>query len=393
MRDVQKLFRLLDEDELVQVTREMVIIPSITHKEGRGMVDFMEKWFKDLHIPTRVYPYDKERANFFADYGRTEGQGRFLFNGHQDTKPVEGMTINPFGGEILNGKLFGRGSCDMKGGIAALLCAFKALVRAGVEPKGGITFFSDIEEEYGGGGGYYWAKQKGLFEGYEGLISCEPTELEVHIGNRGCFITAFQARGRTAHSGLAHLGVNAVHNMCLFINEYFKLPYLNVENPYFGKCTVNFEKIEGGNYLSTVPDCCIACIDSRLIPETPPELVQKQVQQLMERLNRENNINISEIEEPEGWRAGGTKLKAEFISTDHALTRRVARAVELGTEKKSVIGGCPAITIAMVLIKMGIPAVICGPGSLAQAHTEDEWIEIEQIYKAARVYTALMAEM
>ena len=393
MADIEKIFNLIDDNEVIQVTRDMVAIPSITHHEGMGMVNYMEKWFKDLDIPVRIYQVDDDRANIFADYGAVSGPGRYMFNGHQDIKPVDGMIIDPYAAEIKDGKMYGRGTCDMKGGIAAVLCAMKALVRAGVKPKGGITFFSDIEEEFGGGDGYYRAQREGMFDGIEGLISCEPTELEVQIGNRGAFITCFETKGRASHSGLAHLGVNAIQNMSHFILEYLKLPYLQIENPFFGKCTVNFEKIEGGLYLSVVPDRCLACVDSRLIPETPPEYVQKAVDSLMDRMNREHGLNISEVTPPCEWRPGDFKLKAEAISADHELTRRVAGAVELATGRKAVIGGCPAITIAMVLIEMGIPAIICGPGSIAQAHTEDEWIEVKQIPEAARTYAALMAGM
>lgn len=393
MADIEKLFSLIDDDEVIQITRDMVAIPSLTHHEGMGMVRYLERWFRDIDIPVRIYPIDSDRANFFADYGASDGPGRYMFNGHQDIKPVDGMTIDPYGGEIRDGKMYGRGTCDMKGGIAAVLCSLKALVRAGVKPKGGITFFSDIEEEYGGGDGYYWAQREGMFDGYEGLISCEPTELSVQIGNRGAFITCFETKGRSAHSGLAHLGINAIQNMAHFIIEYLKLPYLTVKNSYFGTSTVNFEKFNGGLYLSAVPDRCIAVVDSRLIPETPPEYVQKEVDELMARMNRDYGINISETRMPEGWRPGDFKLKAEAISADHELTHRAARASERATGEKAVITGCPGITIAMVLINMGIPAVICGPGSIAQAHTEDEWVELDQILKATRTYTAMMAEM
>ena len=393
MPDIGKLFNHIDDEEVIQVTREMVAIPSITHHEGMGMVNYLERWFNDLDIPVRIYPYDNERANFFADYGAVNGPGRFMFNGHMDIKPVDGMTVDPYSGEIRDGKMFGRGTCDMKGGIAGVLCAFKTLVRSGVKPDGGITFFSDIEEEYGALAGYYWARDQGLYEGYEGLISCEPTELEVQIGNRGCFVTSFQTKGRSAHSGLAHTGINAIHNMAHFINVFQKLPYLQIENPYFGKCTLNFERIEGGLYLSAVPDSCIASLDSRLIPETPPELVQKQVDELMERMNSEDGINIREVDPPKGWREINAKQKAESIAPDHEFTMRVSEAVRSATGNNAVISGCPAVTIAMVLIKMGIPAIICGPGSIAQAHTEDEFVGIDQLIKAARIYTALMAGM
>ena len=393
MQDIDKLHSLIDDDEVIQITRDMVAIPSITHHEGMGMVNYFERWFKDLNIPVRIYPYDDDRANFFADFGAVSGPGRFIFNGHMDIKPVEGMVVDPYAGEIRDGKMYGRGTCDMKGGLAAVMCAFKALVRAGVTPNGGITLFSDIEEEFGGQAGYYWAHNEGHYDGYEGLISCEPTNLEIQIGNRGAYATSFETKGRSAHSGLAHLGINAIHNMSLFINEFQKLPYLQIESPYFGKCTLNFEKIEGGLYLSAVPDRCQACVDTRLIPETPVELVQQQVDGLMERMNREQGINISEVPQPEGWRAVTAKNNAEVIPADHPLTLRVTDAWKEALGGEPVISGCPGVTIAMVMIKMGIPAIICGPGDMSKAHTDDEYVETNQIAKAARLYTSLMAGM
>ena len=393
MADVDKILDTIDDNEVIQVTQELVRIPSLTRYEGMGMVKFMEKWCKDLGIPVRIYPSGEDRANFFADFGATSGPGRYMFNGHMDVKPVEGMTIDPWGAEIRDGRMYGRGACDMKGGIAGVLCAFKALVRAGFKPRGGITFFSDIEEEFGGTAGYYWAKQQGMYAGYEGLVSCEPTDLQVQIGNRGCFVTAFETIGKSAHTGLAYLGVNAIHNMTYFITEFLKLPYLQVENPWFGKCTVNSEKIDAGLYLSAVPDHCVACLDSRTIPETPPEMIQKQVDELMDRLNREKGINIRETKQPEGWRLRSPKAKAEAIAADHPLTKRATAAFEKATGKKAVISGCPAVTIAMVLIEMGIPAIIFGPGSIAQAHTEDEYVPLNDLVEAARSYTVLMAGM
>ena len=181
--------------------------------------------------------------------------------------------------------------------------------------------------------------------------------------------------------------------MALFITEYLKLPYIQVENPWFGKCTVNFEKIDGGLYLSAVPDRCVACLDSRIVPDTPPEMIQAQLDDLMERLNRECGVNISETAEPEGWRVRGGKAKAEFIPVDHPLTRRAASAFRIANGRDAVIGGCPGITIAGVVIEMGLPAVIFGPGSIAQAHTADEYVPVSDLAQAARTYTAMMAEM
>ena len=393
VNDLGNAVRFIDDDEVIQVTRDLVAIPSITHREGMGMVEYYRRWFRDLDIPMRVYPYEGNRANFFADYGATSGPGRYLFNGHQDIKPVEGMTVDPFAGEIRDGRMYGRGTADMKSGLAAVLCAYKALVRAGIKPKGGISFYSDIEEEWGGFGGYYWARDNGLLEGYEGVISAETTGLEVQIGCRGCYVAAFEVQGRSAHSGLAHLGINAVIHAAIFITEYLKLPYLQLENPVFGKCTCNFERIEGGLYLSAVPDRCVVNIDSRLIPEAPPELVQEQVDGLLARLKREQNITIHETEQPKGWREKSGRMKAEFISPEHPLVLGAAEAHRQVTGRDPVIGGCPGVAFPMIMIERGTPAILCGPGYVAQAHTADEWVEVDQICTAARIYTRMMEGM
>ncbi|MFA6470545.1 MAG: ArgE/DapE family deacylase [Candidatus Latescibacterota bacterium] len=393
MSSSKDIFDFIDDSEVIQVTADLVKIPSICHHEGRGIVNYYEKWFQDLRIPMRLYPYEDDRCNFFADYGAVSGPGRFIFNGHQDTKPTGTMTIDPFGAEIRDGKMYGRGACDMKGGLAGILCALKAMVRAGKKPKGGITFSSDIEEEYGGQGGIQVIVNSGLVDGYEGLISAEPSNLEINIGNRGGIATAFETKGKSAHSGLAHLGVNAIHNMASFIQEYLKLPYLQVENPYFGKCTVNFEKIEGGLYLSAVPDYCLVCIDTRLIPETPPEMVMKQVYALMDRMNREQGIAINETDQPKTWRVDKGYSPAAFIPPEHELVRRSEKAIKRATGEKGLLSGCPGATLAGVMIMRGTPSIICGPGSIAQAHTDDEWVLIDQIPKAARFYAALMDEM
>ena len=178
-----------------------------------------------------------------------------------------------------------------------------------------------------------------------------------------------------------------------FIQEYLNLPYLKIDNSHFGRSTVNFEKIEGGLYLSAVPDECLACVDSRLIPDTPPQLVQKQVDALINEINKSAPFKVIEREEPPEWRRKQTKYKAEALPARHPLIKRMAKAVKDATGKDAVIAGFPGMTITTAALEQGIPSVVCGPGSLMQAHTADEWIDTEQIVKACRIYTALMTDM
>ena len=358
------------------------------------MLNFLVKWFEDLGIPYRVYPCSGDRGHLFVDYGSTSGPGRFLFNGHMDTKPVDGMTVDPYAAEIVDGRMYGRGACDMKGALAGFLCAFKALVRAGVTPKGGITFYSDIEEEYSGADGFFSMIDKGRCDGYDGVISGEPTKLELHIGNMGAIATAFEVTGKAAHASMPHLGVNAIHHAARFVTEYLKLPYSREENPYFGKPTINFEKIDGGRaWEGTVPDRCVVCIDSRLIPETPPERVYEELTALLDRLKKDEDIDIVEVDPPLSWRPRRGQAPAAHIAPDHPLVERLIGAYQQATGRDLAIAALPGATFAGVMIRRGTPAVLCGPGSIEQAHTEDEWVEVAQLPVAARIYTALMAGM
>ncbi len=388
------LLKFIDDNEVIQLAQTLVGIPSITHHEGPGMLNFLKNWFKDLGIPYRDIPCSGDRGHFFAEFGATEGPGRFLFNGHQDTKPVEGMTVDPFAAEIIDGRMYGRGACDMKGAIAGFLCAFKALVRGGVTPKGGITFYSDIEEEYSGPDSFMTFVEQGMFDNYEALISGEPTKMEIHIGNKGGYTTAFEVSGKKAHSGVAHLGRNAIHHAARFVSEYLELPYSKERSPYFGEPTINFEKIEAGAWLSaTVPDRCIICLDSRLIPETPPEDVLEQVAALISRLEKEEGIHVREVDPPSDWRPRRGYQEAAAIEPDHPLTLRMIDAYRKGSGEEPKLSALPGATFAGVMIRRNLPSLICGPGSIEQAHTEDEWVEVAQLPKAARIYTALMAEM
>ena len=248
MTFTDRILAAIDPEEVVQVARDLVAIPSITHEEGDGMVRFYLDWFADLNIPVRLYPVDDTRSHIFADFQSPDGRTRLLFNGHQDTKPVTGMTVPPFG-EVRDGRLYGRGSCDMKGAIAAVLCAMKALVRAGVRPQSGVTFYSDIEEEYGGHDGFQRIVAEGLISGYSALVCCEPTEMRVCIGNKGGVVTAFETRGRAVHSGTPQFGRNAILDMARFITAYLDLPYLAESDPVFGLPTVNFEMIDAVGIL------------------------------------------------------------------------------------------------------------------------------------------------
>jgi acetylornithine deacetylase/succinyl-diaminopimelate desuccinylase-like protein len=389
MTTTDRILAAIDPAEVIQIARDLVAIPSITHEEGDGMVRFYTDWFADLNIPVRLFPVDEHRAHFFADFPSPDGSTRLLFNGHQDTKPVAGMTVPPFG-EVRDGRLYGRGSCDMKGAIAAVLCAMKALVRAGVHPPAGMTFYSDIEEEYGGPDGYPRIVEEGLTSGYSGVVCCEPTEMRVCIGNKGGVVTAFEVRGHAAHSSTPYSGRNAIHDMVRFISAYLDLPYLAESDPVFGLPTVNFEMIDGGQSESTLPDRCVACLDTRIIPSSQPQVVVAQYETLMAHLRAETGMDIRETDPPAHWRPRRGQLDAMGIDPAHPLAVAACDAISTALGREPTISALEGATFGGYMIARGLPSIILGPGSIRQAHTEDEWVELAEVVGACRVYGTLI---
>jgi len=132
MSDLDKILALIDCDEVIELTQRLVRIPSISGEEGNEIRDFMTDYFNNLDIPVRHSEVKEGRTNFFCDLTGDEPGTKILFNGHNDTKWVEGMTVDPFAAEIRDGKMYGRGTCDMKAGLAAIFSAFKAVKKSGM---------------------------------------------------------------------------------------------------------------------------------------------------------------------------------------------------------------------------------------------------------------------
>ena len=393
MSDLDKVMALIDDDEVIELTQRLVRIPSISGEEGNEIRDFMTDYFNNLDIPVRYSEVKEGRTNFFCDLTGDEPGTKILFNGHNDTKWVEGMTVDPFAAEIRDGKMYGRGTCDMKAGLAAIFSAFKAVKKSGIPLKGSATLFSDIDEESGGKYGWKWVKERGFLDGFDMCVCCEPTDLEICLGNKGVIATSFIARGLSAHSGMAELGRNAVHDMTMFIQEYIKLPYLKRTNPFFGKNQVNFERIEGHLYIAAVPDNCRAWLDTRLIPETPPELVRAEFNGLIERLKAEHGVDIVESKEPSKWREQLADRPACVISENEPVVLTAQKAHNIVTGKPAALSSVPGVTFASLAGEIDLPCIITGPGSIRQAHTEDEWIEVSQIPVAARLYAAMIVDI
>jgi acetylornithine deacetylase/succinyl-diaminopimelate desuccinylase-like protein len=381
----------ISRDEVVELARALVQIPSITGREGLEISRFMANWLEQRGLEAGIQEVGPERANVYARVPGNAPRPRVLLNGHLDTKPGDNMTIDPFGGELKDGRLYGRGSCDMKGPVAAEMVATAAIARAvrgGLELGGTLLFGSEVGEDGGG-----W-KFDELIEGPGACdigICGEPTKLQLHVGCRGSFPLRVRTIGRATHTGTAYQGINAIEKMCTVIPALYALPCFHRADPLWGRAPINAMVIQGGGKVTaSVPDECVVRFDIRLNPDLPPEEVETAIDAEFVRLQAADPELKLEVEKRTmvGDRIWSGRA-ASHLPPDDPLVTSVRGAVEAATGRSPELAGFPGGCSTMLMLDRGIKSVVYGPGDLEQAHSADEWVDVEQLYQAARAYAAI----
>ncbi|WP_166827256.1 M20 family metallopeptidase [Thalassoroseus pseudoceratinae] len=374
--------------------KELIAIPSV-NPMGRDITgpeyfearvtEYLTDVFKTWGVPFKVTEITPGRANIVARWDGSNGR-TVLLDAHQDTVPVSGMTIPPFEPAERDGKIYGRGSCDVKGGLAAMLTAFGRLVHE--QPSDAATVFLSCtcDEEAGAKGvtklaeqitqadesSFFWPRP-------EAAIVAEPTNLDVVVAHRGAVRWKIATTGRACHSSRPEDGINAIYRMARLLSaleEYAGLVGDSLPpHPLCGPATLSVGRIEGGASVNIVPDACVIEIDRRLIPGEDGESARQQVAEfLRSKLDFEFEMQPPWIASPplpdddNGALADGLLKTIESIVGPH---QRV---------------GVPYGTNGSRLAAIDVPTVVFGPGDIAQAHTKDEWIDIAELEQSVDVY-------
>jgi len=290
-----------------------------------------------------------------------EGKPRLLFAPHTDTVSVTGMTIEPFGGEVREGKLFGRGASDTKGPMAAMLWALReAAPRISALPYE-IWFAGLAGEE----AGQHGAKALAAQQAFDFVIAGEPTGLDVVHAHKGSAWLSLRTTGVAAHASKPECGENAIYKMCEAIGclRQDVIPVLrSLADPVLGHPTLSVGTIAGGSKINIVPDSCEAMVDMRTIPGQDIAVVLELLRA------RVPDIGISV--------RGSAPL---FTDPAHPLIRTLQSC-------GAGLAGAPWFCDAAVFAERGCAAVALGPGSIAQAHTCDEHILVSDLEAGAQFF-------
>ncbi len=323
---------------------------------ARWLADYLRPWAASVELQ-EVQP---GRPNVVARLSPGgSGKPRLLFAPHTDTVSVVGMTIDPFGGEIREGCVWGRGASDTKGPMAAMLQALHDCRDLLPDLSHEIWFAGLMGEEAGQDG----AKALASREAFDFVVVGEPTGLDVVYCHKVDLPVRILARGRAAHSSNPALGDNAVLRLCrglLKIEAFLQEEFGKLENPVLGHPTCSVGTIRGGSKFNIVPDAAEAVLDLRLLPE---QWGPRRGELILERLREQcSDLDFTPL-------GGSAPLNTD---PDHPMVRRLQAAGGRAV-------GAPWFCDAAIFSAHGMPAVAVGPGSVAQAHTRDEFIAVADL--------------
>jgi len=372
----------------VQTLRDYIAIPSV-NPMGREDVDpavlgerrYAEhvcEQLRRLALDARVIG-EGERRSVIARAEVRDPIDELLVASHLDTVPVDGMEIAPFDPVIDGGRLFGRGACDTKGGMAALVAALERVLDRGTLRRN-LTVVGEADEELGSRGVADVLAHLGSGRP-DWVLATEPTELRIANRHKGIALARIATRGIAVHSSDPSRGRNAVGDLarvilaCEALNRELALR----PDPLLGPGTLSVNLAGGGHAPNIVPDSAWILLDRRLLPGESTQDLQRELERALEA----SGVESARIEECR------TEKGPLATPDDHASVRSCAAALRAcGHEPESA--SAAFATDAGVLATHGIPGVVMGPGSILRAHTAAEFVEVDQVDAMTEFFVALL---
>ena len=359
-------------------------IDSGIHLEHR-VTDYLEDRLRKLGVRYQRMEVSPGRDNLLAWYEAPSSGTRILLDAHQDTVPVETMNIPPFQPRIDGGRMYGRGSCDVKSGVAAMLTAFEKLVQERPAHSCNVLMAFTVDEEYTHTGSSALSVMDHQCD--LGIVA-EPTQMQLVVSHKGAVRWKIMASGRACHSSTPHLGDNAIYRMgrvLSLLGEHACHLAGSTPDELLGPPSLSVGRITGGQSVNIVPDSCSIEIDRRLIPGESVEAAMDAVREHLKEKLSPNDFEKIEFGEP--W----VRMPALGSGSATAFLEKLQTGRIAPTGQKPPIGGVPYGTDAGPLAQRGLPCVVFGPGNIAQAHTEDEWIEMSEVVDASERFFHLLA--
>ena len=387
MEDLKELLlKHIDQDELVKLTMDMVRMESHykIQKQEKEVAEYIKAYFDKNDIPAYITEVEKDRHyNVVATLDSGKPGRTLMLNGHMDTVLASGME-DAFEPKIIDGEIWGRGTSDMKGPLAAGMAAMKALKETGALKAGKLLFTGVADEEWNSWGAID-LMESGVVGSADAAIVCEPTCLTVRNANRGLEWFRFTFKGRAVHGGEMHKGVNAILKAVKFIDGIQEKLIPEAER---NGGILNIGVINGGTKPSTVPGECVLYVDKRYTTKETYESLSKEFLDLCDEISKDDPDFVCEVEPmgkaemQEGYVHGSS-----YTDPSHPIVQITKKYVDEVTGVDAPVEAFPAWADAgLYSTYLDTPVIIMGPGFIECCHALDERIPVDHLPKAALIY-------
>ncbi|EAD9206626.1 ArgE/DapE family deacylase [Listeria monocytogenes] len=376
----------MERERKIQILKDIVNIDS-TNGHEEQVANYLQKLFAEYGIESEKVQYDVDRASLVSEIGSNDGKV-LAFSGHMDVVDagdVSKWKFPPFEATEHEGKLYGRGATDMKSGLAAMVIAMIELHEEKQKLNGKIRLLATVGEEVGELGAEQLT-QKGYADDLDGLIIGEPSGHRIVYAHKGSINYTVKSTGKNAHSSMPEFGVNAIDNLLLFYNEVEKfVKSIDATNEILGDFIHNVTVIDGGNQVNSIPEKAQLQGNIRSIPEMDNETVKQVLVKIINKLNKQENVNLELIFDYD---------KQPVFSDKNSDLVHIAKSVASDIVKEEIpLLGISGTTDAaeFTKAKKAFPVIIFGPGN-ETPHQVNENVPVENYLEMIDVYKRIAIE-
>ena len=335
---------------------------------------------EDAGFSVQFFEYEEGRTSLVARAGGSDKKAPLCLTGHLDVVPLGSRkwSKDPFSGESDGDKLYGRGTSDMKSGVAAMLLAARSFSKR-LQNTPGIVLVLTAGEEGGCIGSKHLAQQRKLLGRAGAMVVGEPTSNYPLVGHKGSIKFNARFRGVSAHGSMPELGVNAVYKAAKAVAKLERFDFAASPHKVMGKPTLNVGTFAGGSGVNLVPDDAVIGVDIRTVPGLDHDNLLSRLKDL---LGKDVELDVF------------SNLKPVWTAPDDEWVQRVFEICKPFVGEAPAARTAPYMTDAANLLKayVGAPTVVLGPGEAAMAHQTDEYCSMERTRQAVAIYEALIAD-
>jgi acetylornithine deacetylase len=375
-----------NKSQVITTLKDLIAIESVNPQfGGKGEAEvsnYIEHFFSEFNPQIERQEVFPGRENIICFFPGKDSKKILLFEAHMDTVSIPNHARSNLVPTVEGKKMYGRGACDTKGSLAAMICAIKSVIEEHGELPISVYFVGAVDEEYRAKGIYNFIK-KGITA--DGAVVGEPTGLDIVIAHKGVYRFQLNTMGKSVQSSAPHNGINAIYKMMdilHIIREDLPISYKGKGNSLVGDPTVSVGIIHGGNEVNTVPNFCSITIDRRVVPGETLKDVETEFQQVLDKAKSNDPEFSGSIENAFFDPPLATDAQTHIVS--------VIKKICISVKNKGQIVGVPYGSDASKLAQLGIPTIVLGPGDISQAHTAEEYVDLEELEQAEEIYRQLI---